>query len=78
MSIGLPGRFYYTVAITGCDGGEWSGRADAPLDSTRHPGLVGDRPNLTLADGVVTLECTETEFSFRRNPHYREWGCHPR
>ena len=60
MSIAPVGQFDYEVVLS-WGAGKWSGRA-APARDSRHPGLVGARPNLELSDGVVALHRTESAF----------------
>jgi hypothetical protein len=72
--IGPPGWFTYTAVIHKDQTGTWRGRAHAAQDAARHPGLAGDQPQLELIDGTLTITCTESRSSQRRNPHYARWG----
>jgi hypothetical protein len=68
------GCFSYTAVIHKEQTGAWRGRAHAAQDLARHPGLAGNQPQLELVDGTLTITCTESWSSWRRNPHYARWG----
>lgn len=71
--IAPSGCFTYTVILQGSPG-RWHGLAQPASDPARHPGVVGDQPQLELVDGTLTLKCSESWISRKRNRHYSEWG----
>lgn len=73
MAISPAGTFSSAIVVSRSRSGAWTGRAAPAEDSTRHPGLAGNRPELELAAGVITLRCTESFLKIVR-PHYRMWG----
>jgi hypothetical protein len=72
MAISPLGQFRYKVELTR-DNDAWAGRAD-PGDSSQHPGLAGERPTLTLANGTLHLTKTETAQHERASKHYARFG----
>lgn len=72
--ISPSGCFTYSTVIRRGSDGRWEGRALAAVDGTRHPGLVGDQPQLELLRGLLTLRRSESWFSRKRNRHYAQWG----
>src|SRR5712671_2136213 len=59
MAIPASGQFFYEAIVNSVFGGGWRGLASPQTDGSRHPGLVGDRPQLELGSGVLTLRRTE-------------------
>ncbi len=66
--IGPGGTFDYEAVL----GRDRCGRA-VPAPGPGHPGSVGSRPTLAVADGVVIVRRTESVFA-RMNAHYQRWG----
>lgn len=60
MAIGPPGVFRYRAALTRTQLGGWVGSA-SPSDPARHPGLAGDRPEIEISAGILTLRGTEAK-----------------
>lgn len=55
MAISSAGLFNHELVIARDASGAWSGEAAPRREGARHPGLVGEQPQVTLSGGVVTL-----------------------
>lgn len=74
MAIPISCQFDYTVVVNRTCSRALRGRATAAADSARHPGLVGDQPDLELTSGVVHLYRSESPVR-ALDAHHGSWGC---
>lgn len=74
MAIARSGCFDYTVRLHRRSPNAWGGRAAASADQSLHPGLAGERPEIELVNGGITIASTESWIRRRTSPHYRDWG----
>jgi hypothetical protein len=72
MAIPPSGTFNYTARLRLKAPGRLQGRAE-PSNPRYHPGMLGNRPAIELAGGVVTVRTRESWLSQRLNSHYRSF-----
>ncbi len=74
MAIPAASQFDYRVVLKRDSSDGWRGRAESTANTGFHPGFAGDRPEIELAGGVISLWRTESWVGRQLNPHYRSWG----
>ena len=70
MAIPLAGLFNHELVVARDASGTWTGQAAPMADASRHPGIVGEQPTVTLAGGVITLT-RQTSILDLFNSNYR-------
>lgn len=72
--IAPSGCFTYTTVIRQGSSGRWHGRARPASNPAWHPGQAGNRPQLELVRGTLTIRCVESWISRKLNRHYAGFG----